>query len=184
MVEILKNMVKRAWGIIISGSATWNEIAVEKTSVSVIRRQYVFPWIALTVAVAFLFNLQTFEKAILNAIITAISLFGGYFISNFICFAYLKNSRPDLASKTDSETLIAYSYTIIILIDLVTIIAPSLFFLRVLSIFAAYVIWEGCRAIWQLKEDERGNIVLIFSLVVIFVSVIINRMIHWMLPNA
>jgi len=184
MVETFKNMFKRAWGIIISGNATWNEIASEKASVSVIRRQYIFPWIALTVTGAFLFNLGTFEKAILNAIITAISLIGGYFISNFICFAYLKNSQPGLASKIHSETLIAYSYTIIILIEMVTIIAPSLFFLRVLSIFAAYVIWEGCRAIWQLKEDERGNIVLVFSLVVIFVSVIINRMIHWMLPNA
>lgn len=186
---MLKNMIKRAWGIIISGSTTWDEIAAEKASVNVIRKQYIYPWIVLTVVLAFLCKLfyaqdKVLETAILNSIITAISLLGGYFISNLICFAYLKKNRPDLASKTDCETLVAYSYTIIILIDIVTIIIPSLFFLRILSIFITYVVWEGCRAIWMLKEDERGNIVLIFSIILIFIPIIINKIIYWMLPNA
>jgi hypothetical protein len=188
MVELLKNIIARAWKIIISGSAAWDEIAAERLPVRQIRVQYVYPWIGLTIAAAFVFGLlyarnAMFENAILNTIITAISLLGGYFVSNFICLAYLKKIRPDLATKIQTETLVAYSYTVIILIELFTIIVPSLFFLRILSVFVAYVIWEGCRAIWRLKEDERGNIVLVFSLTIILVSIIINRIIHWMLPN-
>ena len=151
-----------------------------------IRAQYIYPWIGLTVASAFLFGLlyartAVFETAILGAVLTAISLAGGYFITNFACFAYLKKARPDLATKIQTETLVAYSYTIIILIELFTIIVPSLFFLRILSLFAAYVVWEGCRAVWQLKEDERGNIVLVFSAVIILVSIIINGMISFLI---
>ena len=188
MIELFKNIISRAWKIIISCNIAWDEIAVERLSVKQIRAQYIYPWIGLTVAMAFLFGLlyarnAVFENAILNAVITSISLLGGYFVSNFICFAYLKKSRPDLATKIQTETLVAYSYTIIILIELFMIIVPSLFFLRILSLFVVYVIWEGCHAIWQLKEDERGNIVLVFSLVIIFVSIIINRMISFMLPN-
>jgi len=188
MQEILKNMTSRAWVIIFSSNTAWDEIVAEKVLADIIRKQYIYPWIVVAVASAFLFNLiyasdRVFETSILNAIITALSLFGGYFASNLICFAYLKRTNPDLASKTSCETLIAYSYTIIILIEIVTIMIPSLFFLRILSIFIAYVLWEGCRAIWMLKEEDRGNIVLVFSVVIIFIPIIITKIIHWMLPN-
>ncbi len=189
MGEVFKNMFKRAWGIIISGNTTWDEISAENKPVKIIRENYVYPWIIFTVTLSFVFNLfytqyKAFEFSLLNAIITALSLLGGYFISNLICLSYLKKSKPELAVKNDCETLIVYSYTIIIVIDIVTIIIPSLFFLRILSIFIAYVIWEGCRAIWLLKDEERGNIVLIFSIVLIFIPIIINKVIHLMLPNA
>jgi len=189
MAGILKNMVEKAWGIIILGNTAWDKIGAEKASASAIRRQYVYPWIITAIVVTFLFGLlytsdKALETAILDVIITTISLLGAYFISNLMCFAYLKKASPELASKVNCETIIAYSYTVIILIDIATVIIPSLFFLRILSIFVAYVIWEGCRAIWLLKEDERGNIVLVFSIVIIFIPIIISKIIHWMLPNA
>lgn len=187
MMEILKHMIKRAWGIIVSCNATWDEIATEKASVSSIRKQYIYPWFAVAIILSFLFGIlynNSLEITLLSTIITALFLFGGYFISNMICFAYLKKKQPELASKTDCETIIAYSYTIIILIKITTIIIPRLFFLNILSVFTGYVIWEGCRAIWMLKEEDRGNIVLVFSIVVIFIPIIINKIIHLMLPNA
>lgn len=187
--NILKNMFKRAWGIITSSEATWDQIAAEKAPVNVIRKNYIFPWIIVCILLSLALALfradsKVFEAGLLNAIITTISLFGGYFLSNLICFAYLKKSKPDLASKTDCETVVAYSFTIIILIDIIITLVPSLFFLRILSIFTAYCVWEACRAIWNLNEEERGNIVLIFSIVLIFVPIIINKFIHILLPNA
>lgn len=178
----IKNIISRACKIVLSTSAAWDEIAAERLSAKQIRTQYILPLIGLTVAASFLFGLlyartAMFETAVLRAILTSISLTGGYFVSNHICFAYLKAKRPDLTNKNQSETLVAYSYTIIFLIELFIIIVPSLFFLRVLYLLIAYVIWEACRAIWQLKEEERGNIVLVFSAVIILVSIFINGMI-------
>ncbi|NDV47837.1 hypothetical protein D0T49_12345 [Paludibacter sp. 221] len=182
-------MFKRAWGIITAGNFTWDEIASEKAPAGRVRKEYVYPWIIFAIILSFVFpalyaSQRPLEGGLVSAIITAITLFGGYFASVFVSFAYLKKSKPDLASRNDCETVIAYSYTIIILIEIITTIVPSLFFLRILSIFVAYVIWESCRAVWMLKEEDRGSVVLVFSIAVIFIPVIINRLIHWMLPNA
>ncbi|MDL2289984.1 hypothetical protein LJB95_01090 [Paludibacteraceae bacterium OttesenSCG-928-F17] len=188
MKEVLKNMFKRAWGIIISGNVTWDKIAEEKKSVSIIRKQYIYPLMIFCIILAFLFDTlyasdRRIETGILSVIVTSLSMFGGYYISNILCFIYLKRYRPELASKTECETIVAYSYTIIILIEILISIIPSLFFLRILSMFVGYVVWEGTRAMWQLKEEERGNIVLIFSIIIIFIPIVISRIIHMMLPN-
>ncbi len=179
----------RAWNLIVYGRTTWDKIAEEKKPISVIRKQYIYPWIIVCVLIVFLFNMlyaseRSVESGILSVIVASLSMVGGYFISNILCFLYLKKYRPELASKTECETIVAYSYTIIILIEILIAIIPSLFFLRVLSMFVGYVVWEGSRAMWLLKEEERGNIVLIFSIIVIFIPIIINRIIHMMLPNA
>lgn len=189
ITKVLKNMFNRAWGLIISSGSTWDTIAEEKAPIARIRKNYIFPWIFLCIILSFAFEIlyaesRPIEKGLLNAIITAIALFGGYFISNMICLAYLKKSKPELASKNECETVVAYAFTVIILIEVITIIIPSLFFLRILSVFTAYVVWDACRAIWQMNEEERGNIVLVFSIVLIFVPIIINRIIHLLLPNA
>ena len=181
-------MFKQAWGIIVSTNAVWDKIVSEKVPVKTIRTTYVYPWIVISCVLMFLFcyiyaSGKAFELAIINTIIETISLAGGYFISNLICFAYLKKYKPNLASKPDCERLIAYSFTVIILIEIITIVAPSLFFLKILCMYIAYLLWEGCRAIWLLKEDDRGDIVLVFSITIIFVPIIIDKLIHWMLPN-
>ena len=186
---MMKDMFKRAWGIITSGNATWDRIAEERKPVSAIRKQYIYPWIILCVVLVFLFDTlyaseRSIEKGILSVIVTSLSMLGGYFISNILCFLYLKKYQAELASKVESETIVAYSYTIIILLEILIAIIPSLFFLRILSMFVGYMVWEGCRAMWKLKEDERGNIVLIFSIIIIFIPIIISRIIHMMLPNA
>lgn len=188
MKKMLKNLFKRAWGIIIAGNTTWDEIALEEKSIKEIRKSYLYPWIFITLILTFLFHLiyaseRAFESAITNTIITSLALFGGYFVSNIICFAYLKKFKPELAQKAKCDTLVAYSFTIIILVEIVIVIIPSLFFLRILSLFAAYAIWEGCRAIWYLKEDDRGELVLVFSIILIFIPIIISKIFQFMLPN-
>lgn len=189
MGETVKNMFKRAWDIVVSGNAIWSKISEEKKPISVIRKEYIYPWIILCVVLVFLFNTiyaseKSIETGILSVIVTSLSMIGGYFISNILCLLYLKKYKPELASKNECETIVAYSYTIIVLIEILIAVIPSLFFLRILSMFVGYVVWEGCRAVWLLKEDERGSIVLIFSIIIIFIPIIINRVIHMMLPNA
>ena len=187
--DILKNMLNKAWGLIVAADSTWDSIASEQASVTTIRKNYIYPWILCGVILSFIFNgiyapARPIEAALVHAIITLLSLTGGYYISNLVCFAYLNKYKPDLASKNKCETIVGYSYTIIILIEILITIMPSLFFLRILSLFVAYSVWEGSRAIWQLNEEERGSVVLIFSIIIIFMPIIVNKIIHILLPNA
>ena len=188
MIELLRHMFKRAWELVVSSSTTWDVIAAEKSNMQMLRKQYIYPLTLSATCISFVFHWiyaseRAFETAFLCAVITGVSLLGGYFIINFACLLYLQKTRPDLANKTDCETVVAYSYTVILLIEIITTIIPSFFFFKILNMFTAYLVWEGCRAVWLLKDEERGNIVLVFSLVLIFTPVIIGRIMHWMLPN-
>lgn len=188
MTDLLRNILKRAWGMIVATGPTWDAIAAEGRDVQTLRRQYVYPLMALAVLVSFVFSLvyadeRAFEAAVLHGITTAVALLSGYFASCAICLLFLQKKRPDLADRTDCETVVAYSYTVILLVEMVTTVMPSLFFFKILDMFTAYLIWDGCRAIWMLKDEERGNVVLVFSVVIIFVPIVAGLLLQWMLPN-
>ena len=83
------NILKHSWGLYISTVTTWDAIANETSKGNELRNYFVFPWIALCVLVAFVFEglyapAKGMETGILNGIISAVSLLGGYFLSNKI----------------------------------------------------------------------------------------------------
>jgi len=68
------------------------------------------------------------------------------------------------------------------MIKIITTIIPSLFFLQILNIYTIYIVWDGCRVIFNINEDERGKIMLLISLSIIFTPAIINKIVLFMLP--
>lgn len=188
MKELLGNMFRRTWQLLVACPAAWDAIASERPAVQVIRSRYVYPWVGVCVCASFVCGLLyasegAFEAALSHAIATGVSLLGGYFACKALCQIYLRRSRPDLDSKADCETVVAYAYTVILCINLLTTVMPSLFFLKALTLYAAYLVWEACRAVWLLRDEERGNIVLAFTLVLVLVPVAVGMLVHWMLPN-
>jgi len=182
------NILELPWKLIISTIATWDFIASSHVSKKEIRNQFVFPWIAITVMVVFIFESlyasdKPLQTGLIHAIINTVSLIGGYFLSNTICFWYLRKQEPEKFTALDCETIVSYSFSAIFLLKIVTTVMPSLFFLQILNIYTAYLVWEGCRAVLKMNEEERGNIVLVFTIFIIFSPVIINQIIHLMLPN-
>jgi len=182
------NILELPWKLIISTTATWDNIASSHASKKEIRNQYVFPWIAITVMVVFIFESvyaseKPLQTGLINAIISSVSLFGGYFLSNTICFWYLRKQQPEKYTALDCERIVSYSFSAVFLLKIVTTVLPSLFFLQILNIYTAYMVWEGCRAVLKMNEEERGNIVLIFTLFIIFSPVVISLIVHLMLPN-
>ncbi len=184
-----KNIFIQAWELMVTTTVAWDDIASKNATRKSIRSQYSFPWILICVfSVLFFKSLYANEKPIetgfLNAIITAVSYFGGYFLSNAICYWYLRKQIPDKYSELDCEKIVSYSLTTIFIIKTITTALPSLFFLQILYVYTAYLVWEGCRAVLKLEDEERGNIVIIFSLLIIFSPALISFVIRLMLPNA
>ncbi|HLP03960.1 MAG TPA: YIP1 family protein [Paludibacter sp.] len=189
MSSKIKNILSSSWGLFTSTAETWEKIAVQNSTVNEVRKNFVYPWIVFCVFIVGISNGiyaqdKHIETGILNAIITGISLFGGYFLTNRICFWYLRKQQNGASTYKASETLVSYSFTCLFALKAITTILPGLFFLQILNVFIAYLVWEGCGAVLKLNEDERGNIVLVFSLVIILVPLLISSVIHFILPNA
>jgi hypothetical protein len=189
MKKSITNIIVRAWWLLVSTTDTWDEIATEDVSKNELRKHYVFPWIAFCVLTVAVFEglyakANGLEVGFLNALIAIISLVGGYFLSNSVCFWYLRKHQPEQYTLVDCEKIVSYSFTTIFILEIITTVFPSLFFLQILSIYTAYLVWEGSRAVLKMNEEERGNIVLVFTLAIVFIPVLISRIIHLMLPNA
>ena len=69
------------------------------------------------------------------------------------------------------------------LLRIITSIFPELFFLKVLNIFTAYLVWDGCRGVMGMNEDERSNFVLLVTGMIIFIPLIVRYLLQWLLPN-
>ena len=183
------HILRHSWGMYISAVATWDAIAIENIKENEIRKYFVFPWIALCVLTVCVFDSlyapsKGLETGFLNGIINAVSLLGGYFLSNKICFWYLGKQLKIGQSAIKSEKIVSYSFTTVFLLDVVTTVVPSLFFLYILNVYIAFMVWEGCRAVLKLNEEERGNIVLVYTIVIIFIPIFISKMLQFMLSNA
>lgn len=189
MKRRIKKIIQTPWELLTSTPVTWDKIASVKISKNEVRNRFVFPWIMVCVLVTFIFKSlyssnKSIETGFINSIITTVTLFGAYFVSKAVCFWYLRKHYQEKYPVVIAEIVVGYSFTITFIIEIITTILPGLFYLQILNIYTAYLIWEACRAILQLNEEERGNIVLILTSVIILSPVIINKIIHLMLPNA
>lgn len=183
------HIVNRAWQLVIATSETWDKIASEQPTEEKIRRMYVFPFIYVNVAVVFLCSLvyaseNAWQAAFINTIVSAVALTGGYFIACTGCFRYLDRKYPQRYPKAMCTKVVSYCYTIVFMLRLVTEIIPSLFFLQILDIFTGYLVWEACRSVFNIPEEERSNIVLVFTLIIIFITPVLSHLMLFMLPNA
>jgi hypothetical protein len=187
MIELFRNIVCRIWQLVSNTQQTWDIVAAEQKSVAALRKEYVFPLIAFCVVVTFLFTMlyadeNAFQSGFVQAIIEGIALIGGYFVAKKISILYLQKHNIN-ANRVACETIIAYSYSTIFVINVVVCVCPSLFFLKILYIHSAFLVWEGLRAMCGIEEEKRENMVIVFALTVILSPVLIRNFIRWMLPN-
>ena len=181
------NIFGRSWGLMMSTAPTWENIADEEVKENDAFKQFVFPWILFCTVVVFVFgalyaNDKNVETGFIYALINIISLMSAFFFTKSIANSYFKKNHEISFSKTNIEKIIAYSFTVVYVIKLVTSIIPSLFFLQILNIYTAYIVWEGCRVIFDLNEDQRGKLMLIISISIIFTPTIFSKVMHLMLP--
>ena len=187
MKKNLKNIFIRSWGLMMSTSPTWEGIAEEQLKENDSLKQFFFPWTIFCTFIVFVFealyaNNKNFEIGFIYAIINVMSLLGSFYFTKSIANSYLKKNHEAIYSKLNIEKIVAYSFTVVFVIKLVTTIIPSLFFLQILNIYTAYIVWEGCRVIFDINEDQRGKMMLLISLSIIFTPSVISRVMHFMLP--
>ena len=188
MKKRFTNIFDRAWGLMMSTTSTWEEIDEEVGQTNWLLTKFVFPWVGITSIVIFAFDAiyadsKNFQIGFLHSIVNAISLIGTYFLTLALTHSFFKKKLPEFHSHLKIEKVIAYSFSVIYIIRIVTSIIPSLFFLHILDVYTVYLVWEGCRVLFQIDEDERSKIMLIISLSIIFTPAIIKKIILFMLPS-
>lgn len=187
MKKNLVNIFSYSWGLMMSTTPTWVGISNKNNKENESFTKFVVPWVVLCTLIVFVFETiyaesKHVETGFIYAFVNLLSLFGAYFFTKTITNSYFKKNLPELFSKINIEKIVAYSFAVVFVIKIITTIIPSLFFLQILNIYTIYIVWDGCRVIFNINEDERGKIMLLISLSIIFTPAIINKIVFFMLP--
>jgi len=187
MKQKLFNIFQRSWELMLSTSTAWNTIEQEDNTKNQVVRQFIYPWIIICALLVMAFDMIYSSGSIIKAgfisgLTTIISYLGAFYTANYLSFRFLNNKFNGKYQKNDNEKIIAYSFTIIFIIKIITSAIPSLFFLKILNIYTIYLVWDACRAILKLDDEERGNYVLITTGLILLSPFIFNKILGAMLP--
>lgn len=187
MKFLIENIVLRSWGLMMSTSHTWEGIKAEKNVKSGFKTFYV-PFVLICVAVVLLFktlyadsnNIQT---GIVFGVIALLAYMGSFYFTRYLTTRFLRQNHPEINDASAIENIVAYSFAVVFVLKIVTTMIPSLFFLQILNIYTVYIVWEGCRILFDMDEDERGKIMLIVGLSAMFVPALVTKIVQLMLPS-
>ncbi len=187
MKQKLFNIFNRSWELMLSTSSAWNTIEQEDNSKNQVVRQFIYPWIIICTILVMTFDMvyssgSIIKTGFISALTTVIAYAGAFYTANYLSFRFLNQKFADKYTKHENEKIIAYSFTIIFIIKIITSAIPSLFFLKILNIYTIYLVWDACRAILKLDEEERGNYVLITTGLILLCPFIFNKILGAMLP--
>lgn len=187
MKALFRNMVVRTWQLLMSTSVTWEGILEDNKDRNVFK-SYFLPFLIVLVAAAGLFGglyagSGVVKNGVVHAIITFVAYISAYYLTNSLTRNYIKKRFPERFDELKVQKLVTFSFSVVFVLKLITIIVPGLFFLQILNIYTIYIVWEGCRIIFDMDEDERGKIMLIIGLAIMLVPGIVNKVILLLMPG-
>ena len=186
--DLIKQLFTRSWKLTADTTAAWDEIAVEKNTPRDVFLHYTLPLVIICFIFSSFFGyLYADENRVtvgfLKGLTVAVSLLAGNLLAYSMGVSALTHFLPHFSVKTNVARLVFYSFCLMYFLRIVTSIFPELFFLKVLNVFTAYLVWDGCRGVMGMNEDERSNFVLLITVMIIIVPLIIRYLLQWMLPT-
>lgn len=182
----LKNILVRAKNMVLFPGKEWIAILESEEQGLKAVNLFALPLIALCTAAAFLGDLVmmgfNFEHALIKGILT----FGSSYVGLFLAMAIIQFLAPKFNVTQDRNkilTLVVYASTIFFVVEFVTHLIPELFFLKILALYLAFVVWEGVTPVFGLEESQKGGFVVFCSFVILASPALSNYLLTFLLPN-
>ncbi|MBN2165327.1 MAG: hypothetical protein JW717_03525 [Marinilabiliaceae bacterium] len=174
-----KNLIIRLKNIIISPKKEWLVILNEKTSNNDIVSIFSFPLIGFISILTFIsYSIETQEFLLQTALkkvtLTFISLFGGLYGAFLILKSIYKHITP-LLNPNSIFKIIAYSSSLIYVIDFAIIIIPELFIFKFILLYHIIIIWHSLNNIEIKQKSTKIWISIFYSFIIIATPEIISR---------
>lgn len=171
----------------LSTANTWNQIEAEDTDSRQILRNFFLPCLFICAVFVVAFSMiyhpsGMIKYGVISGLSFLIAYGGSFFITRYVAFGFLNKNFPERFTRLQIDKIVGYSFTILFIIKIIISIVPSLFFLKILNIYTIYLVWDACRAILKLDEEQRSNFVLIVTVCILFCPFVINKAIEIMLP--
>ncbi len=162
-----KELYIRVKKLFINPDKEWASIYLEKMSVRDIFFSYSMPLILISTLAVFIGSLINYHEARLDiALIHAAYTLVAFMVSLITAYFLMLKLIPVLNVKSDKETifkLIALPSLLIYITHLIVTLFPEIFFVRLLNLYAAFIIWEGYSHLFGFDKHKKVLLAFITS---------------------
>jgi hypothetical protein len=149
---------------------------------------YVYPFIGLIAVAAFLgifFTQREFDLqiALKSAILALLSSFGGFFLSAYFISELWRSLFKREKNIRLCRKFTGYSSSLIFTLQIVLSLLPEFFFLRFLSLYTIYIVWEGAVPYMSVNEAEQLKFVSLATAIILFTPYILEFMLGLWMPG-
>lgn len=177
-VIVLISQPRRAWEMLTQKEEKGDEFLT----------RFVYPLIGLVTIAAFvgiLFTRKEFdvELALKSSIKTLLSSFGGFFLSAYLLnelWGGMFHREKDLKL---CQRFVGYSSALIFTLNLVLMLLPEFFFLRIFILYTFYIVWEGAEPYMHVEEEIRLKFAGIATAIILLVPEIIGIILSMLMPG-
>lgn len=183
-----KEILSWVIAIISQPSKAWLVLAKREDKHEEFLSRFVYPLIGLVTVSAFLGVLFThkqfdLELALKSSIRTLVSSFGGFYLG-----AYLMNEIwQGWFKKTKDLKLwlrfIGYSSSLMFALNIVLMLLPEFFFLRIFLLYTFYIVWNGADSYMGVEEKIRLRFVGLTTAVILVTPVVIENLLRLLMPG-
>ena len=175
----IQSTADRVKGILVEPRPEWIKIKAEATSNKEIILFYVLPFVALAAIISlvsiwmstYLGFALALRFAVLKLITPVISIILAAVVIN-----ELADTFDSVKNFNNALKLVAYSYTPLLLVDIIVSISWTLGFLSFLGLYGVYLFWVGLPRMMDTPEDRRLVYIIAAVVVVLLLNVVISAL--------
>lgn len=123
------------------------------------------------------------ELALKSSIRTLVSSFGGFYLG-----AYLMNEIWQGIFKREKDLklwlrFVGYSSSLMFALNIVLMLLPEFFFLRIFILYTFYIVWEGAGPYMGVEEKIRLKFVGFTTAIILLTPAVIEILLSMLMPG-
>lgn len=175
----VQSLADRVKGILFNPRSEWEIIRAEERSNKNLILYYVLPFAAIAAIISLLVFWTSTPMGTDFAVRIAVYKLISPIISVVVAAVVINELAETFDSLKDLNSafkLVVYSYTPVLLIEIVTSISWALGFLSILGLYGIYLLWIGLPVMMKTPEDKRLVYIIASVVVMLLVSLIVGAL--------
>ena len=192
LFKIEKKMYKEIFqwviAIITQPAKAWDLLTKKDEKNDEFLSRFVYPLIGLVTVAAFLGVLFTrkefdIELALKSSIKTLVSSFGGFYLASYFLNELWQGLFKREKDMKLCQRFVGYSSSLMFALNIILMLLPEFFFLRIFILYTLYIVWEGAGPYMQIEENIRLKFVSITTAIILITPLLIEFILVLLMPG-
>ena len=177
-----KEIFKLVVAIISQPGKAWDILTKKEEKDDEFLSRFVYPLIGFVTVAAFLGVLDV-ELALKSSIRTLVAAFGGFYLASYLLNELWQGLFKREKDMKLCQRFVGYSSSLMFALNIVLMLLPEFFFLRIFVLYTFYIVWEGAGPYMQVEEKIRLKFVGIATGLILLTPWLIEVILSMLMPG-